>query len=404
MRGSFGFALTLVGALAFAAPPLLHAQDKPAPASRPVEKRNTLADLQEMRGEKAAREAREKGARFLLATQEADGGWLSPSGPGITSLALKALIQEPSIGPQHAAVRKGVEFVLKSQRDDGGIYAAEGLQKNYESSVALSMFSVMHDSANDKRIAALRKFLIDNQWDESEQKSIDDPWYGGAGYGNGKRPDLSNTQMMLEALRDSGLSQDDPAYKRALVFIARCQMLGERNDQAFAKGATQGGFIYSPANGGESKAGVVEADGKKELRCYGTMTYSGYKSMLYCGLTLDDPRMQAAAQWIRRNWTLDHNPNMPEKQSQEGLFYYYHVFGRALQAMNTDIVIDAAGREHVWRDELARKLHKLQKDDGSWVNEADRWMEGHPALTTAYAMLALQAAFPEPPPATRPAP
>ena len=34
-----------------------------------------------------------------------------------------------------------------------------------------------------------------------------------------------------------------------------------------------------------------------------------------------------------------------------------------------------------------------QLEDGSWSNEADRWMEGHPVLTTAYAMLALQAAM-----------
>ena len=54
---------------------------------------------------------------------------------------------------------------------------------------------------------------------------------------------------------------------------------------------------------------------------------------------------------------------------------------------------DRLGREHAWRRELLDKLAELQRPDGSWVNPADRWMEGRPELTTAYAMLALQAAF-----------
>jgi squalene-hopene/tetraprenyl-beta-curcumene cyclase len=289
------------------------------------------------------------------------------------------------------------------QREDGGIYGPEGLVKNYESSVALSLLTALKPSlAPDDpllpKIAALQAFLKKDQWDESEGKSVDDPWYGGAGYGGGKRPDLSNTQMMLEALHDSGLPADDPVYKKALVFIQRCQMRGESNDQAFAKGATQGGFIYSPANGGESKAGEIEVDGRKELRCYGSMTYAGFKSMLYCGLSKDDPRVRAAYDWMRANWTLDFNPNMPEKQSREGLFYYYQVFARALAAWGEDTITDTHGKQHNWRAELLAKLGKLQRKDGSLMNEADRWMEGKPQLTTAYALLSLQAAYPPPPP------
>ena len=70
------------------------------------------------------------------------------------------------------------------------------------------------------------------------------------------------------------------------------------------------------------------------------------------------------------------------------------MFARALAAWNEDVLKDQAGRAHNWRRELVEKLAKLQREDGSWVNEASRWMESHPALTTAYAMLALQAAYP----------
>jgi squalene-hopene/tetraprenyl-beta-curcumene cyclase len=343
-----------------------------------------------------ARRLTARAAQYLLSAQEKDGGWASETGPGVSALVLKALVQEPTVGPRHPAVHRGVEFVLQFQREDGGVYAAEGLLKNYESSVVLSLLAVLRDPAYEPQVRALQKFLTDHQWDEGEGKSRDDPWYGGAGYGRGKRPDLSNTQMMLEALRDSGLPKDDPVYQKALVFIQRCQMLGETNDQPFAKGSTQGGFIYSPAGGGESKAETVDVEGRTELRCYGSMTYAGFKSMLYAGLTRDDPRVRAALDWIRRHWTLQYNPNMPEQRSREGLFYYYHVFARALDAFGQSTVEDHAGRVHAWRLELVEELARRQQPDGRWVNDADRWQEGLPALTTAYAMLALQAACPPP--------
>lgn len=352
---------------------------------------------------RTAAELTRRGAAFLLAAQDREGAWgTGPGRVGITCLALKALIQEPTVGGTHPAVQRGVAFVRRFQRADGGIYSAEGLLKNYESSVALSMFAALRRSADGpagkdayaQEVAALQAFLKRNQWDESEDKSPDDPWYGGAGYGRHKRPDLSNTQIMLEALHDSGLPKDDPVYRKALVFIRRCQMLGESNDQPCAQGSAQGGFIYTCANGGESKAGYVEIGGRRELRCYGSMTYAGLKSMVYAGLTRDDPRVRAALGWIRRHWTLDQNPNMPAAQAWQGLFYYYHVFGRALAAWGEPVIADAAERSHDWRRELVAKLAELQRPDGRWVNDADRWMEGEPALTTAYALLALQAACP----------
>jgi len=334
-----------------------------------------------------------RGAAFLLKAQQDDGGWASQTGPGISALVVKALARTPGIGPRHPAVKRGVRFVLSFQRPDGGIYGPDGLIKNYETSVALSMLAALRDPAYAEHVRKARAFLQGLQWDEGEDKHPDDVWYGGAGYGRHKRPDLSNTQMMLEALHDSGLPADDPTYRKALLFIKRCQMLGESNDQPFARGSTQGGFIYSPANGGESKAGKCSFDGREELRCYGSMTYAGLKSMLYCGLSKDDPRVKAAFDWITRNWTLDANPNMPGRQSKQGLFYYYHVFARALDAWGADVITDSAGRQHDWRHELVIKLGRLQKSDGSWVNDEDRWMEGIPALTTAYSLLALQAAF-----------
>lgn len=390
VRGANGLSVV---ALAAAAAALAAAQaPRPQPQVPTTQELRRPAADERMRAE--ARRLTAAGARFLLTAQGPDGGWDGETGPGITALAVKALIQEPTVGPEHPAVRRGIEFVLKSQRPDGGIYSAEGLLRNYESSVALSMFAALPGEAHAAQVAALRDFLKAGQWDEGEGTSADDPAYGGAGYGREQRPDLSNTQMMLEALRDSGLAPEDPVYRKALVFIQRCQMLGETNDQPFARGSRQGGFIYTPVGGGQSKAETVDVDGRPELRCYGSMTYAGFKSMLYAGLKRDDPRVQAALDWIRRHWTLDSNPNMPGQRSREGLFYYYHVFARALAAWGEEVVTDHAGREHTWRHELVEHLARAQQPDGRWMNQADRWMESRPALATAYALLALQAAYP----------
>ncbi|MFM1802066.1 MAG: hypothetical protein RJA81_1418, partial [Planctomycetota bacterium] len=42
-----------------------------------------------------------------------------------------------------------------------------------------------------------------------------------------------------------------------------------------------------------------------------------------------------------------------------------------------------------WRSELIKALAKRQNADGSWINPADRFLEGDANLVTAYALLAL---------------
>jgi len=341
-----------------------------------------------------AQQAIQRGLEFLKAAQADDGGWrgFESCDPAITALVVKCFAQSPDYGPEHPLVRKAYAFILRHQQEDGGIYIPDQGLHNYYTSVAVMALHLSADEQVRAAVAKAQKYLVGLQWDEGEDYAPSAVFYGGAGYGQGKRPDLSNTQMMLEALHESGLAPEHPVYKKALVFISRCQMLPETNDQEFAKGG-DGGFIYSPANGGESKAGSDERGGRRVLRCYGSMTYAGFKSMLYAGLERGDPRVRAAIDWISRNYTLDANPNMPEAQAKEGLFYFYHVFARAMHAWGEDAIIDAAGNRHDWRQELCAKLVSLQHADGSWSNTEDRWMESNPNLVTAYSVLALQTAL-----------
>jgi squalene-hopene/tetraprenyl-beta-curcumene cyclase len=336
----------------------------------------------------------DKGLRFLVATVRPDGGWAHGDrvDPAVTALAAQCLIQSPHYGPSHPVVKKALARVAAFTQPDGGIYPVGPGLRNYYTSVALMALSASGDPRYAPTIANAQKFLQRLQWDEDESIDTGNPWYGGAGYGKHKRPDLSNTQMMIEALKRSGLPPTDPAYKKAIKFIERCQMLSAVNDQPLARGATDGGFVYSPAKGGESKAGTVLTEqGQPRLRTYGSMTYAGFKSYLYANVDRNDPRVQAALKWIRNHYTLDHNPNMPDARSQEGLYYYYQVFAKAMQAWGEPQLIDAKGIPHDWRAELTTALATRQRPDGSWINEADRWYEHNPYLVTAYAVLALQA-------------
>ena len=56
---------------------------------------------------------------------------------------------------------------------------------------------------------------------------------------------------------------------------------------------------------------------------------------------------------------------------------------------------DVRGARHNWRVELIGKLLSLQNVDGSWVNEAHRWVEDDPNYVTALSVLALQEALAE---------
>src|SRR5207248_3329945 len=184
-----------------------------------------------------------------------------------------------------------------------------------------------------------------------------------------------------------------PAFANALKFITRTQNNSETNDQKFA--GNDGGFVYTPANDGDSQAGVfIGPDGKKHVRSYGSMTYAGLKSMIYAGLSKDDPRVKSAVDWIQHHWTLDENPGMRDADATHathGLYYYFYVYAHALHAYGEPTITDANGVKHDWRQELIAKLSSLQKEDGSWLGEK-RWMENNPSLATAYAVMALEEA------------
>ena len=303
-----------------------------------------------------------KAVNFLRPRQSRDGSW-SPDRkePGITALVVTALVRSGRVGPADPVIERGLSFLEQFVGPKGGL--SEAPHSNYTTSVAIMAFHEANQGGRyDRIIKGGQEFLKTMQWDEGEDKGRDSDVYGGAGYGGkNSRPDLSNTAFMIEALRDTGLPADDPGLQRALIFVSRCQNLkSEFNDRPWAGKVDDGGFIYTAADGGSSPAGKT-ADGG--LRSYAGMTYAGLKSMIYAGLTPNDPRVKAASGYIAKHYTLDENPGM----GQRGLYYYYQTFAKAMQLVGKPTFVDSAGKTHDWRAELVAALAKRQNANGSWV-------------------------------------
>ena len=328
--------------------------------------------------------SRTRAIQFLLDSQLDDGSWTTANAPGISALITTSLVRS-GLTADHPSIQKAIQHLKSHVKPDGGIYWTESNHRNYETCISMMAFAAVNkDKRHDKLLAAATKFLREIQWDKGEGLESTDDKFGGFGYGSHRRPDMSNTQFAIEALRTIGkASAQDEAIQNALLFVNRAQNLeSEFNNTPNVSKVNDGGSLYTPANGGESKAGANPDGG---LRSYGSMTYAGLKSMVYAGVKKDDKRIKAAYGWIQKHYTLDSNPGM----GQQGLFYYYHTFAKALTVFEVDELEDGAGKKHDWRRELSERLFSVQRENGSWVNRADRWYEGNPDLSTAYALLAL---------------
>ena len=111
--------------------------------------------------------------------------------------------------------------------------------------------------------------------------------------------------------------------------------------------------------------------------------------MIYAKVKKDDPRVKAAVEWARKNYTLDENPGM----GAEGQYYYIQTFAKAHSVLGDTFIITPDGIQHPWRTELVRKLLQLQRGNGEWFNDNGRWNESIPEIVTSYALLSLEAAL-----------
>jgi squalene-hopene/tetraprenyl-beta-curcumene cyclase len=363
----------------------------------------------------------ERAITWLRSQQDGDsGGWAvnprGPAFPAITGLVLSGMMMQPGIQASDESVQKGLTFLLSHRQADGGIY--DRILPSYNTAISLSALAKIDDPRAKEAVGPAQNFLRGLQFSETsvvegegagqtQRVTKDHPFYGGVGYGQHGRPDLSNLSFFIQAMHDSGVPSDDPAFQRALVFLSRTQMHDNVNDMAYADGSRQGGFIYATAERGEqirgdgagapgqSFAGMIEEtmdDGTRisRLRAYGSMTYAGFKSYIYADLPRDDQRVRIAHEWIRHHYSVEENPGL----GTDGMYYYYVMFAKALDALGepTLEVVREGGttQRRNWAGDLIERLATLQNEDGSFRSVDDRWMEDNNVLITAYAVIALQ--------------
>jgi squalene-hopene/tetraprenyl-beta-curcumene cyclase len=204
---------------------------------------------------------------------------------------------------------------------------------------------------------------------------------GGFGYDRVSRrryADLSNTAYALDAMRRTeALEELRPAGRR--VDLAWDKALSFVGALVSKDGADAGGAAYNERT---PQAGSrTNAAGRVSLRAYGSMTYAAVLSMCHARLDRADPRVKESLEYCRRNWSVDENPGM----GSQGLYYFYDIMARALAASGVEKI-----GEHEWKKELSAKLISLQRPDGSWYNDNNRFWESDPVLCTSFALLVLQ--------------
>ena len=340
--------------------------------------------------------AQTRGASFLLSRQQPDGAWMRH--PAITALAIMGIADSPEYGKPEVKEKIAIalDFIVKAAQPDGSLTDPRDQRSYpvYTTSICLIALVKFNRPADQAVIRRARDYLL------SDDATSDATGAGAAGIGYGRktRADLNNTAWALEALyltdhldrepfskNPEQAKKADLAWDKALQFLTHCQNLAETHQSAWLQSAPaedKGGFIYSPTEA------LKEDANPQALRSYGSMTYSGLKSLIYAKVSRDDVRIKSALEWIRRFYTLAENPGIGDS----GYYYYLHTFGKTLALFGLPTLTDAKGAQHDWRSELIDAIATRQKNDGSWANDkSGRWMESLPELTTSYVLMTLGA-------------
>jgi squalene-hopene/tetraprenyl-beta-curcumene cyclase len=364
-------------------------------------------------------------ADWLASQQDASGAWKMEQGgqsapsPSYTGLIVTGLANAPAEVKEKykGAVAKGVDYLLSKVNADGSLGEGPtgGFVKTYATGIGLMAFSsVERTSKIADAVRGAQAYLKANQMKEGVER-------GGSGYGDesatmGKdgKPaikkgvaNMSTTGFSAEGLAMSGLPKDDEFWKLVVEFCRRCQNSTEVNtDPAFlaalkAKGmavGNDGGLYYGPfADPAMQKAGVKKIADKDVIVSYGAMTYDGIKTYLYAGLAKDSPEVKAAMDWVRKNYGLETHPGFAfdatTRHQLRGLYHYYMVMARALDAYGERPLETFDGKKHDWPVEIAEQLLKLVKDGKLWKNENKGWYEGDPVLVTSYVLTTCDVLF-----------
>jgi len=339
--------------------------------------------------------------RALIAAQAPDGAWRSETygafkdGLALTPTVLKAVVFAPDVKGSEPARRRGAATLVgvETLGRPFPVYSAA------EAAIVLTRVEVAGGGpARAAWLAALRSLQLTEElgWCPS------DPPYGAWGdalspsrsadTGRTADADISSTLFALGALGITGAPADDPAVRKALEFVVRCQNFA--GDQEAEPNFDDGGFFFTPTDPVRNKAGVAGMDrrGRHRYYSYGSATADGLRALLRCGLVPGDPRVAAARGWLERHFSATHNPGAfaPTRASERDATYFYYAWSlaHAFRALGGRMEC-GEGRETAWAELLARELIRRQRKDGTWSNHFTASKEDDPLVATPLALGAL---------------
>lgn len=350
---------------------------------------------------------------LFLKEQSADGSWRSDhyapfkDGASLTPLIVRTLVASAGRASD-AACRKGADYIASFVKDGKVEVASPGLSYPlYTAAGAVQVLSHPSNARHLKARDAWLGFLRERQLTEALGWQPADKPYGGWGYcptlprkpkpGEPLPPltesNLSATIYALDALRAAGVQGTDPASKKALVFVQRCQNYSDDRKQR-EEAYDDGGFFFIYDDPVRNKAGAAGRDrlGRERYHSYGSTTADGWRALLLCGRPADDPPVKAARAWMEANFRAFHHPGKfaQERETNRDAVYYYYVCSLT-QTLLAAGLRELEGREGKirWAEVLAKELLKRQREDGSWANQLVPQREDDPLVATSLAALAL---------------
>ncbi|MFT7620506.1 MAG: hypothetical protein ACI97A_004163, partial [Planctomycetota bacterium] len=277
-------------------------------------------------------QAIDRGVRWLVATQEVDGGWKGPHPhgfqSGMTGLAVYTLLKT-GMPADHRVIRKGLAFMN-----------SKPCALTYEVGTNLLAYSAIPKSARPKkRVRALTELLI---------STIDpDGWRYNRSSNN--MVDLSNGQYAILGLRAAvAMGEKVPVviWEQAAETFMRLQ-------------GHYGDWCYTP-KGDWADAG---------------MTSAGIFCLAACHEQLKDRkkskriahkikgRIDLGLSWFEKNWSVEKNTIQPTKKDARGRWLYHYLYGleRVAALTRSDLI-----GGHDWYGEGATWLVKKQGARGLW--------------------------------------
>jgi hypothetical protein len=355
--------------------------------------------------------------RALITAQSPDGAWRSKTygafkdGLSLTPSVLKAIAYAPNVEGADLARHRAASYLAARVRPDGSIDDGPFgmLYPVYAESASAIALSKVDVPGGRGAISAFVADLRRRQLAESLGWTPEDPPYGAWGYAvepSGKRDqaqtvdgDLSSTLFAIGALRlVGGATAEDPAIRKALRFIERCQNF-DNGDPAF----DDGGFFLTPTDPARNKAGPSSKPdrlGHVRFHSYGSATADGLRALLRCGLSPEHPRVMAALRWLERNFSVSTVPGTFEgpRESDRDATYFYYCWSLAHAFRSLGIrTFESNGRRIDWAAELSAELLRRRRPEGTWSNPSSASKEDDPLVATAFALGALANGRPSPP-------